>query len=482
MQGGGRWRRRSAPPGHALRAIWPAKGASALFVRGVDAGPRADSPRIVYAARVPLVRAALTAFFRGVTGIFFRDVEVAFAPPAATRGRLFAGNHVNGIVDPVVVLTQAPFPISPVAKSTLWKIPVFRTLLDAVGAVPVTRKKDDPGKSAGGNDEVFDRVATHLGSGGNILIFPEGVSHNEPHLVPLKTGPARMLARARERGARGLTFQAVALEFDARESFRSRALLVFGPVRELDAIELEGEALVQHVTAVLRDDLSELVVEGRTWADRTLVARVAELLAHDSGDRSLAQWNAIGRQVEAARARVDDERLARVRAEVDAYYAMLARSRVKDDHVVAAVPARPGRLLRALGLLAVAPLAALGAVLFFLPYQLPKLAERLAGDERDVVSTYKLGIGLCAFPLWAVGLAVAAALTLPPPERFFSVPVLLVSPLATLFFLDRLDPVRAQWATAPDNPFVGPTRLEHLREQRARAMAAIGELREELGV
>lgn len=429
---------------------------------------------------MPVVRAALTVFFRAVTGIFFRDVEVAFAPPAATRGRLFAGNHVNGIVDPVVVLTQAPFPIAPVAKSTLWKIPVFRSLLDAVGAVPVARKKDDPSKAAASNDEVFDRVAAHLGGGGNILIFPEGVSHNEPHLVPLKTGPARMLARAREQGARGLTFQAVALEFDARESFRSRALLVFGPVRELDSIDLEGEPLVQHVTSVLREDLGELVVEGRTWADRTLVARVAELLAHDSGDRSLAQWNAIGRKVEAARARVDDARVDAVRAEVDAYYAMLARSRVKDDHVVAGVPARPGRLWRALGLFAVAPLAALGAALFFVPYQLPKLAERLAGDERDVVSTYKLGIGLVAFPLWAIGLAIAATLTLPPPHRFAALPVVLASPLATLFFLDRFDPVRAQWASAPDNPFVGPARLDHLREQRARAMAAIEALRKEL--
>jgi len=431
---------------------------------------------------VPFVRDALTVFFRAVTGVFFREVEVAFAPPRDTHGRLFAANHVNGIVDPIVVLTQAPFPIAPVAKSTLWKIPVFRSLLDAVGAVPVVRKKDDPNKAAAGNDDVFDKVAAHFARGGNVLIFPEGVSHSEPHLVPLKTGPARMLARARQQGTRGLTFQAVALEFDARESFRSRALLVFGPVREVDALELDGEPLVQRITDLLREDLSELVVEGATWEERTLVARVAELLAHDRGDRSLAQWNAIGRQVEAARKAVDDHRVAALRDKVEAYYALLSRSGIKDDHVVASVPPRKGRPLRAVGLALLAPLALVGAVTFYLPYQLPKLAVRLAGAERDVVSTYKLGIGLVAFPTWALALLVAALLGLPSPHRFFAVPVLLLGPLAALLFLDRLDPVRAQWSTAPPSPFLGPARLEELRAARKQATDAIATLRAELGL
>jgi len=431
---------------------------------------------------VPFVRDALTVFFRAVTGVFFREVEVAFAPPEETRARLFAANHVNGIVDPVVVLTQAPFPIAPVAKSTLWKIPVFRSLLDAVGAVPVVRKKDDPDKVAGGNDDVFDKVAAHFARGGNVLIFPEGVSHSEPHLVPLKTGPARMLARAREQGTRGLTFQAVALEFDARESFRSRVLLVFGPAREVDALELEGEPLVQRITDLLREDLSELLVEGVTWEERTLVARVAELLAHDGGDRSLAQWNAIGRQVAAARKAVDDHRVEALREKVDAYYALLARSGVKDDHVVAAVPPRRGRPLRALGLVLLAPLALVGAVTFYLPYQLPKLATRLAGSERDVVSTYKLGIGLVAFPVWLAALLVAATLGLPSPHRFVAIPVLLLAPLAALLFLDRLDPVRAQWSTTPSDSFLGGARLDELRGARKQATDAIAALRTELGL
>ena len=86
------------------------------------------------------------------------------------------------------------------------------------------------------NDEIFDRVAQHLGGGGNVLIFPEGTSHSEPHVLPLKTGAARMLARSYDQGARGLSLQAVALDFDAPDRFRSRALVTYGPVHDVDAI------------------------------------------------------------------------------------------------------------------------------------------------------------------------------------------------------------------------------------------------------
>src|ERR1041385_8708476 len=118
-------------------------------------------------------RAGLLAVFRRIARIYFREIEVAGVVPAPTTGgRLFAANHVNGLVDPILVLTQAPCPISPVAKSTLWKIPGLTWLLDAVDAVPIVRRRDVPEKSASDNEAVFARVATHLDSGGNILIFP----------------------------------------------------------------------------------------------------------------------------------------------------------------------------------------------------------------------------------------------------------------------------------------------------------------------
>ena len=65
-------------------------------------------------------RRGLVWAFRRIIGVYFREIEVlGEAPPKGTRSRVFVSNHVNGIVDPILVLTAAPCDISPVAKSTL---------------------------------------------------------------------------------------------------------------------------------------------------------------------------------------------------------------------------------------------------------------------------------------------------------------------------------------------------------------------------
>src|SRR5207302_5681368 len=123
--------------------------------------------------------------------------------------------------------------------------PGLRWLLDRAGAVPIVRRKDTPDKDAAKSTEIFERIATHLGGGGNILIFPEGTSHSEPQLAPLRTGAARMLVAAEQQRGEPQTFQAVALEFDEREQFRSRCLVLWGPVRRLAEIPGDCEARVQ---------------------------------------------------------------------------------------------------------------------------------------------------------------------------------------------------------------------------------------------
>src|SRR6266480_2003198 len=117
----------------------------------------------------PSLRRGLLGTFRQIIRLYFRDIERVGEPPAAdTRGRVFVSNHHNALIDPILVLTDAACEISPIAKSTLWSIPGLRWLLDRAGAVPIVRRKDTPDKDAAKNTEIFERIATHLGGGGNI--------------------------------------------------------------------------------------------------------------------------------------------------------------------------------------------------------------------------------------------------------------------------------------------------------------------------
>src|SRR5262249_2725702 len=145
----------------------------------------------------------------------------------------------------------------------------------------------------------------------------------------------RMLARAKTKNE-GLTFQAVALEFDDRTTFRSRALVVFGPVREVDAIGKEGDELARAITDQVQADLSELLVEGASWDERVVIARVAEMFVNASDERSLARWNEIGRKVEEARKALapGDPMYEKIAREVGAYYDELEEVGIADDQLV----------------------------------------------------------------------------------------------------------------------------------------------------
>jgi glycerol-3-phosphate O-acyltransferase / dihydroxyacetone phosphate acyltransferase len=421
------------------------------------------------------LRKALIATFRKIVRLYFREVErVGAAPAADTRGRVFVANHHNALIDPILVLTDAACEISPIAKSTLWNVPGLRWLLDRAGAVPIVRRKDSPDKAGDANAETFDKIADHVARGGNILIFPEGTSHSEPHLAPLRSGAARMLAAAEARYGVAPTFQAVALEFDARDDFRSRSLVLWGPVRALADVHGGGEDRVRAITEQMDADLRELLVEGETHDDRLLVAHVAEMLANDSGDASLSGWNSIGRQVEHAGTVLRDASpslIEHVRRHVGAYYAELARFGLGDAQLSAPRAAVQKPAKRWIRRAALAPLAVPGIALYAIPYFIPRMIARRS--DTDAVSTVKLGAALVVYPLWAAGLVSLSFVLLPPPLSFGAAAVVLASPFAALTWLD------AYWNRTPEHDATA-TDLAQLARLRIAARTAIDEARARL--
>jgi glycerol-3-phosphate O-acyltransferase / dihydroxyacetone phosphate acyltransferase len=394
-----------------------------------------------YAEPVRPLKRYLRAAFKGVLRLYFSGIEeVGERPPASTGGRVFVANHRNALIDPILVLTHAPCDISPLGKSTLWKMPGLKWLLDLADAVPVQRRSDDPNKAAGANDEMFDKIAQHLANGGNVLVFPEGTSHNEPHMIRLKTGAARMLDRARKLGARNLSFQAVGLEFDSRNKFRSKAVVAYGPTRTLD--EITGDP-IDSVTQTMHDDLADMVIEGATWEERRLVLRVAELIRNESGDVSFAEAVNVAQGVERARDALSHsttDHIGAVTRTVDRYFASLEQLRLGDDQVAGNAAQRPGGV-SLLGWLSL-PLLPIGVALYFLPYQLPRLVASRT-DEVDQHSTLKLGTGLVAYPVWAALLIGGAwALSNTPAQALLATAVILAAPFAALHWLEHVEKLR----------------------------------------
>src|SRR5213593_5293172 len=139
-----------------------------------------------------MIRRIIRGILRLALRVYFRRIEVTGLENVPGKSPLiFVLNHPNALVDPVFLLCLAPRRVSFVAKAPLFRMPVIGYLVRALDSLPAYRRQD-AGQDVSRNLETFVAARRLLARGGTIGICPEGVSHNEPRLKPLKTGAARM--------------------------------------------------------------------------------------------------------------------------------------------------------------------------------------------------------------------------------------------------------------------------------------------------
>lgn len=196
----------------------------------------------------------LYGFLRWIAGIalhwFYSDIRVIGHRNVPASGPIIvAANHPNALVDALVAGWILPRRLSITAKATLVENPVLAILFRMLGIVPLRRVSDEQKKQLEGtldpirNAGAFQRVMEVLAEAGVVLIFPEGKSHNEPMLAPLRSGLARIALQARdEQGIVGLQVLPLGLKFQAKGEPNSTVVAEFGePIRvdELSGITVE---------------------------------------------------------------------------------------------------------------------------------------------------------------------------------------------------------------------------------------------------
>jgi glycerol-3-phosphate O-acyltransferase/dihydroxyacetone phosphate acyltransferase len=321
---------------------------------------------------------------------------------------VFVLNHPNGLLDPIVLRVASGRPSRFLAKSTLFGNPLGRLAMNAFGSIPVYRAHESGarGNDASRNDASFARCRAELAAGGVLALFPEGVSHSDPEMRPLKTGAARIAlsAEAEHDGRLGVTVVPVGLSYERKTTFRSRVLLVVGAPIEvaarLPAYQQDERAAVTALTDEIGARLDEVVLQAESRELLAGIARVARWTSdpksgEDPNDPAAGHRRA--RELSSAYARMrarDPARLETIVAEVRGYWQTLRRLGVRDPWALELTAPRVGSLAAAVAKLAIAaPLAALGAVMGWIPYRFAGwIAPRVTQDE-DILSTVKLFAG-----------------------------------------------------------------------------------------
>lgn len=243
---------------------------------------------MIFLGKGSLVRRIIHAFISIALRLFFRRIEAVNVETVPKNGAIiFVLNHPNGLVDPALVFVSLARRVSFLAKSTLFDIPVAGYLLRLFEILPVFRRVDATGDMQK-NVQTFQNCYELLAQNRCIAIFPEGISHNETKLQPIKTGAARIALGAlgfgeeeekRRRGEeetrrhgetgnlsvstalesgltsddaqlssnpkskiqnpKSLKLMAVGLYYTSKTSFRSEALIRYGEIIEVEPVDLD---------------------------------------------------------------------------------------------------------------------------------------------------------------------------------------------------------------------------------------------------
>ncbi|NOT09596.1 MAG: hypothetical protein HOP28_15500 [Gemmatimonadales bacterium] len=444
------------------------------------------------------MRGGIIALLRFILRIFFRRVEVVGQAGIPAGGPLLVVlNHPNGLIDPLFILCLAPRPVSFLAKAPLFKMPVVGWFARTLDSIPVYRHQDagsDPSK----NREMFAQVRAHLGAGGAVAIFPEGTSHSDPKLKPLRTGAARIALGVASDAP--LQILPAGLFYTAKDTFRSSALLCFGAPFAVASAQLDGAGepapdAVEALTLRIADALGHVTLQADAHDAHDLVARTERILASERRPHNaapppeLADEFALRRRLTEGYAELSaraPERLERLRRRILHYEERLVGAGIDPWELpvgrlgILRVLAATGALM--LRFLLLLPLGVPGLVLHFLPYRLiGLLARRAVGRNADVLATAKAIGAMLLLPLtWIVAGVIAGRLAGPVVGGI----ALLFAPASgyAALRLSELADRAAGSARALLLWLVGRQKFLHLQRERREIRAELIALADELRV
>lgn len=366
-----------------------------------------------------MTRRIIVAILRFAMRVYFRRVEVVGIEHVPLNTPvIFVLNHPNALVDPAFLLYLAPRRVSFLAKSPLFRMPVLGFFVRAMECIPVYRKQDE-GEDVSKNREMFVAARALLERGGTIGICPEGVSHDEPRLRPIKTGTARIALGAVSTGeVKDLKIVPAGLYYTSKTKFRSAVLLYFGKPISVTPVQMDTDgdpprAAVKELSNRIECALREVMLDAEHEEALHTIRQAERIFSSEpdaEGNESLAEELQLQQRFVKAYQVLREsapERLRRLEVRMSRFEEELTQAGVDPDDLSPPKSTLDvfGHLVsRVLIFLVLIGPATLGFLVHYPAYRLGGyIATRFSRDDDDVVSTVKIMSAMLLFPLtWLV--------------------------------------------------------------------------------
>ncbi len=402
-----------------------------------------------------MTRRLIVTILRLALRVYFKRVEVAGVENVPRSSpAIFVLNHPNALVDPAFLLCLAPRRVSFLAKAPLFSTPVLKFFVRALDSLPVYRRQDE-GENPVRNRETFAAAGMLLAKGGTIGICPEGVSHNDPKLRPIKTGTARIALGAVSSGeVRDLKIIPAGLYYTSKTAFRSSALLYFGKPIEVTRVEVDAAGnpprdAVRDLSQRIERALGEVVLEAEHEEALQTITRAEKIFsspAEEEDQDSLAEELQLQQRFVRAYAILRQrapQRLHRLEVRLSRFEEELRQAGFDPDDLsppVSTLAVVSHLITRCcLFILLLGP-AVLGTTIHYPAYRLGEyFSTRFSQDSEDVVSTIKIISALLLFPVTWIAAAFTAYERLGWLAALFALLLLPGSGYVAIRFFEELD-------------------------------------------
>lgn len=351
-----------------------------------------------------------------VVFVLYRSLEIAGPIDHTRRGPVLGVvTHFGGLADGLVVVDSSSRWPRLMAKDVIFKTPVIGWLASFFGGIPVHQPKKGATKEERREFAMKMFVSAHaaLEQPSYVVIFPEGVTREEPSMAPVRTGAARIVLGARVSGTKGITVLPQAIHYGDRATLRSRVFLNVGEPLVLDdwvpanipAGEPEGpenHEAVEKLTAEIEDRMREIAPDYSNWREAHLLSLASEAALREETPEHIEVIDYADRERVAAalNRQSTPEQKDRVLEAASAYDTQLQALGLRDIGLELRA-AKPGQLWRFLvgsliKMLLVLPFALLGLLVNWIPAILTYLSGWIPASD-PVKATLRPAIAVLTF-------------------------------------------------------------------------------------
>ena len=218
------------------------------------------------------------------TILLYRSVEVHETYGATASGpQLGVSNHFGGFADPLILAHALDRVPRFIARDVIWKYPIAKQVMEFARAIPVHKRED---KGPKGNDQMFRSTYAALDEGDLVVIFPEGITVDDPSIAPIKTGAARIALGARAHGVSGIQIVPIGIHYEDKATLRSKVFVSVGEPLDLDAeivarvgpsgeIDATDKSVVDTVTEEIEESLRRAAPNFTNWQEARALNRAA---------------------------------------------------------------------------------------------------------------------------------------------------------------------------------------------------------------